>query len=197
MGKTTLCLEMIRRRKTCFRTPVDSVVYVYQTWQESFREFENSNEVHFIKNIFDSENIFKKSPGNKFLVFNDDHLVSVENDKEVAKYIEEFFVHRAHHEHLYPVFICHNIFSKAVRLISLNAGIIILFRNIRDSNQISTLGSQLGYGSFLKDVLSIITCEDVHGFLVIDLNKYTPDRLRLRNFLWIKPVMKYFMLNKK
>jgi len=197
VGKTWICLEMIRRRKSCFKKSIDSVVYVFKNWQEQFEEFKEDKEVYFIQDLFETDSIVSRNPNKSFLIFIDDQIISFENDKTVSQYVEEFFVFRAHHQNLHPVFICHNIFSKSLRLVSLNTGLLIVFRNLRDSTQLSILGNQLGYGNFLKETLKKIVSENVHGFLVIDLNKYTPDKLRFRNFLWRTNNMKYFVPKEK
>jgi len=128
VGKTWLCLELIRRRKVCFNNKINSVVHVYKNWQEQFNEFSEDEEVFFIQDIFQTDSVVSKFPKKSFLIFIDDQIISFENDKKVTQYVEEFFVFRSHHEKLHPVFICHNIFSKSLRLVSLNAGLIV-FRN--------------------------------------------------------------------
>jgi hypothetical protein len=71
--------------------------------------------------------------------------------------------------------------GKYSRTISLNCHYVVLFRQVRDSRQIYTFGSQafpkqLGY---FKDAYERATSEK-YGYLLVDMAPSTEDKYRLR-----------------
>jgi hypothetical protein len=192
-GKSHLCLSLVEKRDTVFKFPVEAVVFVYQNWQ---KEFDSINEkdpnVTFTPDLFSIDSIVKKQPELKWLVIIDDHIISIESNPKASQFVAEFFIHRATHQNCLPVFITHNLFSKSVRIMSLNCSYLILFKAIRDKSQISVLGNQLGCGSFLRNALDSAT-EQKFGYLLIDVTRNTPECLRFRNFIWEKSDMLIFV----
>ena len=67
-----------------------------------------------------------------------------------------------------------------MRNISLNTHYIILFKNPRDSQQISALARQMypGNSQFLIEAYQDTT-KKLHGYLLIDLKPKTKDQLRI------------------
>jgi len=191
-GKSALCLELIRRRKTAFKEPVNRVVYVYKEYQKEFNEFKHDAEVIFVDHYSAVRQEVEEYKGQHCLVVFDDQIVSIEGDRDYLAYLESFFVYRATHQCLVPVFITHTLFSPKIRLCSLNCKVFLLFRNRRDVTPISVLGNQLGVGNLLKLALDDISATDNYGFLCCDLTNDCPEHLRYRNFIWEKPDMKFY-----
>ena len=87
------------------------------------------------------------------------------------------------HNNLSVIFIVHTLFhhGQEMRNISLNTHYIILFKNPRDSQQISTLARQMypGKSHFLIETYQDAT-KKPYGYLFIDLKPNTNDQLRIR-----------------
>jgi len=193
VGKTYLCLEMIRHRKTAFTEPIQNAIFIFQTFQPEFLEFKDDSKVTFTDKLEDIDDIIAKNPHENYLVIIDDQLLKLELNAQTANFVAQFFIYRCSHNNSVPVLNIHNFFSKSVRLITLNSKYLFLFKVTRDFTQISVLGNQLGCGGdFLKWCLSI-ACERKGGYLVIDLHANTPDQFRFRNFLWPTNNMIVFM----
>ena len=73
----------------------------------------------------------------------------------------------------------HNLFhqSKWLRTIDLNTTHIILFKSLRDIQQIEYLGKQLNCLLLLKNAYKLLTAEP-YGHLIIDLGPKTSQGLR-------------------
>ena len=128
------------------------------------------------------------------LVVIDDQMNSLNQD------IFNMFTMNIHHNNVTVILILHNIFhrGKYVRDISLNAHYIVLFKNPRDSLQVTRLGSQIFplHGPYFKEAFYKAT-KNPYCSLLIDLRVSTPENLRLRgNYLDDYPTV-YFPKNCK
>ena len=89
----------------------------------------------------------------------------------------------SHHRNLSIIFIIHNLFhqGKEMRNLSLNSHYIMLFKNPRDSLQISTLARQMypGKSQFLIEAFQHATKQS-YGYVLLDLKPTTPETLRVR-----------------
>jgi hypothetical protein len=150
-----------------FVKPIDYVVYVYESEDSKFDEFKGDTEITFTTDIFKVDQLVR--PKQIGLVVFDDKIVQLQQSTSAAQYLTQFYVHRATHEQLIPVFLFHNLFSKSFRTISSNSGYIVLFKAVRDKKQITVLGSQLGVGNFLSTALDLATSVSNYGFLLLDL----------------------------
>jgi len=183
-GKSTLCLELIKRRREVFTTPIDAVIYVYQTYQDNFSEFETDDLVTFVSDYRLVDTELAKNADLRHLVVFDDQIILFEQSKEFSSFVEEFFIFRSTHSSYTPILIVHSLFPPKLRLCSLNCKCFIIYKNIRDVSQTLVLGTQMGVGSLLKRALDYITASNNYGFLVCDLSRECPERFRFRNFIW-------------
>lgn len=115
------------------------------------------------------------------------HIVLVLDDMmmQVAKSEESLnlFCVTAHHRRISVFMLAQNLYmpGKFARTISLNCHYVILFRNVRDSRQVLTFGSQvfplkLKYFKEAYDKATSIP----FGYLVVDMSPSTNDNYRLR-----------------
>jgi len=183
-GKSTLCLEIIKRRREIFKTPIECVIYVYQNYQDDFAAFESDPLVVFVSDYKQVDSELERNSDKPHLVVFDDKLILFESDRDFAAYVESFFIYKASHLAYTPIFIVHSLFPPKLRLISLNCKLFILFKNIRDVSQSMVLGNQIGVGSLIKRALDHLTKTNNYGFLLCDLSMGTEDRFRFRNFIW-------------
>lgn len=182
VGKTSLVCELIKRKQIVFVKPVEYIIYVYESDDSKFEQFKSDPNITFTTDIFKVDEHVR--PNQVGLVIFDDKIIQLEQSSSAAQYLTQFFVYRATHEQLIPIFLCHNLFSKPFRTLSLNSGYIVLFKAVRDKRQISVLGSQLGVGNFLSIALDLATAESSYGFLLLDLTTNQKDCFRFRTFIW-------------
>ena len=100
------------------------------------------------------------------------------NDKEFVK-LATSGRHRNHH----VIYVKHNLFHqrKWSRTIDLNTTHIIIFKSLRDIQQIEYLGKQLNCLILLKDALATV---EPHGHLIIDLDPKTSQGIRFAPQNW-------------
>ena len=98
--------------------------------------------------------------------------------------MQKLFTQGAHHLRLSVLFITHNCFQqgKCSRTISLNTHNLVLFRNMRDGQQIVSLGKQLYpcNGKALVEAYQDATKQQF-GYLIIDLTANGDDLYRMRS----------------
>ena len=115
-----------------------------------------------------------KNNGAKYLLIFDDSCEEICNSKAFVD-----IATAGRHRGLSTIYIKHNLFhqSKLGRDVELQNTHIVLFKSLRDVVQVTTLSSQLGFGSELVDWYRDATSVPF-GHLLIDLSPRTDDRLR-------------------
>jgi hypothetical protein len=173
-GKTQFVLNLLKHSKVVFDKPVDRVVYCYSEWQKCFEELPNVEFVKGVEPVLD-DNFFSNKKHNLLIL--DDLALSVCDDVRTTK----FFTQGIHHRNLSVMLILQNLYKqgKAMRDIMLNAQYLILFKNVRDVNQISVLARQTGL-PHLTEAYRKVTSERYQP-LVIDMRPETEDYLRIRS----------------
>ena len=131
-------------------------------------------EINFIEGL--PEEIHFDSSKNNMLIIDD--LMH-----ECKEYTEKLFTKISHHKNLSVILLSQNIFhqNKHTRTISLNTHYMVLFKNVRDSSQITNLAKQMHPGNvaYLRDSYVDATSKP-YGYLLIDLKADTDDLIRLR-----------------
>ncbi len=101
--------------------------------------------------------------------------------------VQMLFVSFAHHLKLGTLILYQNLLCQGqnARSITLNVNYIILFKNLRDVNQIATLGRQLYPGKF-KEFVEVYkdAVTPLYGYLVVDIHSHTDDKYRLRTHIF-------------
>ncbi len=101
--------------------------------------------------------------------------------------MELLFTQGCHHRRLSVIFITQNLYGqgKSARTIALNCWYLVLFKNIRGTSQIQTLGRQLfpGRSKALVESFGDATKES-WGYLVVDLSPRAKDEYRLRSKIY-------------
>ena len=112
-----------------------------------------------------------KNIGTKYLLIFDDSCKDTCNSKAFAT--------AGRHQGLSTIYIKHNLFhqSKLGRDVDLQNTYIVLFKSPRDVTQVTTLSTQLGFGSELVDLYRDATSVPF-GYLLFALLPRTDDRLR-------------------
>jgi hypothetical protein len=153
--------------------PPEKIYYFYGAWNKQFSKYKN---IKFIKGIPDED--FEFNPKLRTLIYIDDLSNEICNNA----FVYNLFVKDVHHGNKSVILITHNLFNpgKYFRTISLNTNYMVLFKSIRDTQQIGVLDRQMyGCGStFLQNVYKACTLKPF-GYLVINFKQQTPDCERL------------------
>ena len=179
-GKTTWLFRLIKNKDIMFSEPVQKILYCYGIYQDIFDDMKSEvpDIVFFegVPNLKDVEDFADKEHN---MIILDDLSERVVKDPDM----ERLFVQGAHHLNLSVFFVSHNCFrqGKCARTIALNTHYTVLFRNIRDGQQISSLGKQMfpGNSNALVEAYEDATSRK-YGYLVIDCTANGEDKYRLR-----------------
>jgi len=97
--------------------------------------------------------------------------------------MELLFTQGCHHRHISVLFLTQNLYAqgKSARSISLNTWYVVLFKNVRGTSQISTLGQQCfpGQKGMLTEVYEDCMKEDF-GYLFLDFSPRGDPKYRMR-----------------
>jgi hypothetical protein len=171
-GKTHFTIRLLKAARTMFDPPPEEIIWCYSVYQRSYAELRE--EARFTDIVPKPESF---SGERRTLLVLDDLM------HELNQEIEQLFTKISHHKNLSIIYITQNLFSKAQRTISLNSHYFILFRNIRDSAQVSTFARQMypskrGHAHFMESYKD--ATGEPFGYILIDLRPETEDRLRLK-----------------
>lgn len=196
-GKSFLTYKLLKQNSYLFEIPIKKVLYTYKIWQPLFDVIQKEcNFVTFHQNLPDPETLdaFIHEKGHKMLICDD-----LMNEVLNSPHIENLFTAAVHHLNLSIINIQQNCFQQAkhARTISLNATVLILFKNYRDSSQIMCLGKQISPG---KSQAFIKMFEDAtqrpYGYLLIDCDPSRENKHRFRTNIFKdeEPVIVYELL---
>ena len=172
-GKTSLVRNIIQEK--IIEPAPRNILWLYAADQPLYKGMKG---VKFYKGIpEDIEDRFNPKTNNLLII--DDLMTQCHSNERMTR----LFSVGSSHNNLSIIFIVHNLFhhGKEMRNISLNTHYIILFKNPRDSQQISTLARQMypGKSQFLIEAYQDATLNP-HGYLFIDLKPNTNEQLRIR-----------------
>ena len=148
------------------------IYYFYGAYNSGWKKLK---DIEFIKGLPESDFEFKKDS----LVILDDLMEEAKN----CPYICELFTKHSHHSRLSVILVTHNLYCQGsqFRNISLNCNYMVIFKNVRDTNQISLLDRQMnGHGSTFLTNCYLNAVKRAFGYIVIDFRSSTHDRERLR-----------------
>jgi hypothetical protein len=170
-GKTVFVKNFINHLSEVTVPHPEEVVWCYGEWQEGYRDL--PNHVVFVEGLPSMDWTDNKP---RLLIIDD--LMS-ETDDRVTK----LFTKGSHHKNISVMYIVQNLFgkNKEQRTISLNSHYLVVFKNPRDSSQITHLAKQMYPGKlkYVQEAFKDATSRS-HGYLVFDFRQNTPDHLRLR-----------------
>ena len=172
-GKTSLVKSLILKNVISPRP--ETITWLFAEDQPLYKDL---GSVNFEKGIpEDIETRF--NPSKKNLLIIDDLMTELHSDSRLTR----IFSVGSHHRNLSVIFIVHNLFhqGREMRNISLNSHYLILFKNPRDKQQVSTLARQMYPTSwrFLVEAYSDATSK-AHGYLLLDLKPTTKEQYRIR-----------------
>ena len=172
-GKSSLVKSIINQN--VIEPKPTKVLWLYAEDQPMYQGMKN---VEFIQGVPDDLESRFDTTSNNLLIL-DDLMTQCHSDERMTR-LFSFWIH---HKNFSIIFIIHNLFhhGKEMRTLSLNSHYIILFKNPRDRQQISTLARQMypGQSQFLVEAFQDAT-QDAYGYLLLDLKPTTSETLRIR-----------------
>lgn len=183
-GKTSLVFNILKQGNEILSDPrcLQNIVYYYKQWQGGFDALSDHLHVKFLNKVPTSGNIientedFTHSGGSVMII--DDFM------QELTKDISVLFSTHSHHLNITVFLLTQNLFSKnpVFRDISLNSTYNIIFKNPRDSSQISHFARQYapGKSTFIVNVYKQATRKP-HSYLLFDNHQETEDDIRIRS----------------
>jgi hypothetical protein len=171
-GKTKFIYELLRNRNEMFDNPIDNVVYCYNVWQDLFDEMLSKIPMNFHQNLIKPEEL--KHTKNTLVVL-DDLQQEICKDKNCEKIFTQF----SHHNNITVLYVVQNLFYPGMRTLTLNTHYFVLFKNLRDQNQIRVLARQCGLNNRMLEAYKDAT-SNPYGYLNVDLSPHQQeDKYRL------------------
>ena len=179
-GKTSWLHKLLKNKEAMFTVPVSKILYCYGIYQPLFDQMlKDVRDISFHEGLPTEEEVKEFTDANHNLVIIDDLSDEAVKNPDV----EKLFTRGAHHLNTSVFFVSHNCFrqGKCARTIALNTHYTVLFKNIRDGQQIACLGKQMfpGNKDALVEAYKDATSEK-YGYLVIDCTANGKDTFRLR-----------------
>ena len=181
-GKSLFVANLIKNATSMIHPPPDKIFFCYSEWQDLY----DSLTKHGVQVHRGMINLDSLDPELKNLVIFDDLLNDVDKETEMI------FTKKSHHANISVIFINQNIFQKG-------ANYMVLFKNPRDINQISTFARQMypkNQSDFLIEAFKDATSTP-HGYLLIDLRQETADLLTFRTGLFPKDKQYIYLAKSK
>lgn len=179
-GKTTFVLNLLKHKNDIFSCPSKNIYWFSKIFQPNLKSldgFVSSFENKMCSMAWLEENDI---PEGSTIVIDD---MALEATDDTAK----LFSIGSHHYNVNIIFLCQNLFTKNkyFRDISLNSTYVVLFKNIRDKQQISNFAKQFAPGKN-KEFINIFyeATKEPYSYLLLDNHQKTPEEHRiLSNFL--------------
>ena len=185
-GKTELTKNILQNLNTLVDKQIDRIVLCYNEWQDKYEILKYMERpIEFVQGTINI-NDFDNSINN--LIILDDLMSKCKESSDIL----DLFTIKSHHRNISVFLVTQNIFIKGkwTRDLNLNSSYMIIFRNIRDVTQISTLARQMFPGK-TKDFLRVFddatSADDDHGYVFLDLNPGVSQDLRIQGNIIEKP----------
>ena len=185
-GKTTFVHNLLRNVGDMYRDePPQAILYCYGIYQSLFAQMEKEIPGFLLHQGLPSQSEIDDFTANGAhnLIILDDLMNQVTRNEDM----ELLFTRDCHHKRLSAIFITQNMFEqgKNARSINLNTWYLVLFKNIRGTSQISTLGSQCFPGQ--KGMLMAVyqdCMKEPFGYLFLDLSPSGEQKYRMRSHIF-------------
>ena len=183
-GKSTFVQNLIKFAREMFEVlPVSILFCSHRGSQKLGTEFRAvadaaGSPINFVEQIPGEDEQF---PEHSLLIF-DDMLTGSDLNEQAAR-LEPYFTRIAHHQKLYVLVTCQNLFSNSrhFRQISSNANYLILFKSFRMLHQIRHLAQLvLGAGNVrqLIEICKAATGKGQYSHILFDWHNLTDNRVR-------------------
>jgi hypothetical protein len=187
-GKTSVVFNILRDRQSLFDVPTNNIFYFYQHWQPSFEIFRKEGlvtewlcELPTIQVLEEKTAPFKDAEGS--IVVIDDFMGQLNED------ISSLFTFLCHSNRVSVFLMTQNVFAKnpVFRTISLNSQYVFIFKNSRDSSQITNYAKQFSPGDTDWVVDSFRECtRAAFSYLLFDHHQTQEEEIRVRSHILVQ-----------
>ena len=176
-GKTELVKKIIM--SDLIEPAPEKVIWCYGEWQKGYEGL--PCEMH--EGVPDLATL-KADPTRKLLIL-DDLMTTIK-----CKDLNAIFCQGSHHWNLSVIHITQNAFYGSMRTARINSHYLLLLKNPADKLQVMTLARQMYPKNqrFFLDAFEDATSKSF-GYLLVDLEATTDDRLRLRTNIFAHPTV--------
>ena len=184
-GKTTFTLNLLKRSQETLDIKPGLVYWFFKIDQKAVTEA--GPYIHQYENKMCTMDWLEENqpPKNSIIVIDD---MALEATADTAK----LFSVGSHHYHINIIFLCQNLFTRNqfFRDISLNSTYVVLFKNVRDKQQVSNFAKQFAPQQN-KQFLSIFSeaTQEPYTYLILDNHQKTNNLHRI--------ISNYFQENSK
>jgi hypothetical protein len=191
-GKTFLVCEMIKNKHLVFEDSFDTIIFCHgenQPLLDDLRHYDKT--IKFTKSLIEADNLVYK----RTLMVVDDKILDLVGEQNDL--ISRLFVEGSHHRDIFVIIILQNLFTKGLRLLSINSSYLIVTKSPRDISSIINLGKQFcpKNSKYLMEAYKRATTK-IGGYLLFDFTMQCPDKLRVRNSVFISDDLEiYIQLN--
>lgn len=190
-GKTVFVRKLLKAPHLYIDSPPDKIVWCYGAYDENqMNMIKNGSkqEIEFVEGLPDLSCF---SANEKNLLILDDLMGDVGRNREIA----DLFTKGCHHRNISVILLLQNLFHKApiMRDIHTSSNYLVIFKNPRDSAQISFLERQC-FPNWKKYLVQSYhhACSRPHGYLLIDLKQVTPNNRRLMSGIFPPEMFFYY-----
>ena len=181
-GKSSWILKLLKERDRLIQPNVQRVIFVYgQDLGEYFHRIQSLvPNVEFIHGLKSAEETLDLNPQlNNLLIFEDLFLEALQ-----SSWFCNLVSRIAHHTNTTVLFTTQNMYQQTPmsKTISNQAKYIVLFKNVRDVNQVKYLGQQVlgsGGGKILDYIVLDVTKDNKFGYVILDMHPLGDDKVRI------------------
>lgn len=184
-GKSTHVFNLLKYKEVLFDVVPTNVIYFYNKWQPSFTDFQRQNIVtEWCNKLPNNDDIDEKTIAfrekNGSIVIIDDYMTQIDQN------IQDLFTIQCHANNVNVLLLTQNLFpnNQFFRTISLNTTYLVIFKNPRDSSQISHYASQFSprNSKYIVDVYHDVT-RGAYSYLFFDHHQSTDAAIRIRSHI--------------
>lgn len=186
-GKSVFVLKLLKSHKKLMDGCVENII-----WSCNNKAFIPNGllDIPNIK-IYEGLPLSEEIPRNTLLVIDDMQMSNLKN-------ICNLFTVASHHKNISIFFLVQNLFfsDKFMRTISLNSSHIVLFKSLRDANQVQCLARQIFpdfVSSFMKAYKDATNPD--YGHIIIDLSQSCPSCFRIKSNIFSNTGYTVYALN--
>ena len=176
-GKTVFVCNLLKFNQLLFSTPINRIHWFFGVLQPEV--------IKRLKQKINGELIpYEGLPDNFDMVKTNDIIVldDLMAESMASSQVTNLFTKIVHHRCCFLIYITQNLFQKGRdnRTRALNTHYLVLFKNPRDSIQITCLSRQMN-SPFLPSAFEDAMSKGPYSYILLDFRQETPDHLRIRS----------------
>lgn len=190
-GKTSLVVELLRRKGSIFRHPIRNVYWFHGAAQGQVHDMLSHELGVVMKHGIPSQEDLESLERYDLLVLDD-----LQNEMKQDAHITSLFLKQSHHKHYFVIVLQQNIYGdKEQRFRNANVHYWLALNNPRNQRQVGDFLSRMYPSSGKKAIHAIfnqiLSTEGNYGYLFVDFTPNMRSDLRLRSHILTSPMYIY------